>query len=253
MNDYSNYDSDVFSCTYEGQTAVICFKSESFIMAMNASKMHELLECLNAIEVDNNIKGLLTLHASEYERVAMTQEFIKSIQDKSGYVQKEMGVTRYGNSVKRLTLAINEFSKPSVVGLHGQVAIDSFGWFLACDYRIASGRLSIEFPALELGVVPAGAVSFFMKRQLGATKTMEILMGGRTILADEAKELCLVSELTDKDQLKASCMAKLEEFYKVPGASTLNLTKQLLRPKTYELEEHFEMSSRLMWNSIIDA
>ena len=47
-------------------------------------------------------------------------------------------------------------------------------------------------------------------------------------------------------------IAKLEEFYKVPGASTLNLTKQLVRPKTYELEEHFEMTSRLMWNSIID-
>ncbi|NOQ80862.1 MAG: hypothetical protein GQ546_15840 [Gammaproteobacteria bacterium] len=252
MNDYSNYDSDIFSCTYEGQTAVISFKSESFIMAMYASKMHELLECLNAIEVDHNIKGLLTLHAAEYERVAMTQEFIKSIQDKSGYVQKEMGVTRYGNSVKRLTLAINEFSKPSVVGIHGQVAIDSFGYLLACDYRFATDDLSIEFPALELGVVPAGAVSFFMKHQLGATKTLEILMGGKTILADEAKELSLISEITSEEQLKTACLAKLEEFYAVPGASTLNLTKQLIRPKTYELEEHFEMSSRLMWNSIID-
>lgn len=252
MNDYSNYDGDIFSCVYEGQTAVIYFKSESYIMAMNASKMHELLECLNAIEVDNNIKGLLTLHASEYERVAMTQEFIKSIQDKSGYVQKEMGVTRYGNAVKRLTLATNEFSKPSVVGIHGKIAIDSFGCFLACDYRVATDEISIEFPALELGVVPAGAVSFFMMRQLGATRTMEILMQGKTILADEAKEMCLVSEVTSKEQLKAACIAKLEEFYKVPGASTLNLTKQLVRPKTYELEEHFEMTSRLMWNSIID-
>ena len=56
MNDYSNYDSDVFSCTYEGQTAVIYLKSESFKMAMNVSIMHEMLECLNAIEIDNNIK-----------------------------------------------------------------------------------------------------------------------------------------------------------------------------------------------------
>jgi enoyl-CoA hydratase/carnithine racemase len=252
MNDYSNYDSDVFSCTYEGQTAVIFFKSESFIMAMNATKMHELLECLNSIEVDPNIKGVLTLHAAEYERVSMTKAFIKSIQDKPGYVQKEMGVTRYGNAVKRLTLAINEFSKPSVVGIHGQVAIDSFGYFLACDHRVATKCLSIEFPSLELGVVPAGAVSFFMSRQLGATKTLQILMSGKTILADEAEDLCLVSELTTKEDLKAKCLAKLEEFYKVPGSSTLNLTKQLVRPKTHELEEHFEMSSRLMWNSIID-
>lgn len=252
MKDFSNYDSDIFSCVYEGDTAVISFKSESYLMALNASKMHEILECLNAIEVDPKIRGIMTLHLAEYERVAMTRDFIKSIQDKSGYVQKEMGVTRYGNAIKRLTLAINEFSKPSVVGVHGQVAIDTFGCFLACDYRIATDSLSVEFPSLHLGVVPAGAVSFFMRRQLGATRTMEILMAGKTILADEAKELCLISEISTEEQLKAACMAKLQEFYSIPGASTLNLTKQLIRPKTYELEEHFDMSSRLMWNSIID-
>lgn len=252
MNDFSNYDSDVFSCTYEGQTAVICFKSESLKMAMDASKMHKMLECLNAIELDNNIKGILTLHTAEYERIEILQNFIKSIQKETGYVQKEMGVTRYGNSVKRLTLAINEFSKPSVVAIRGQVSIDSFGYFLACDYRIASDDLSIEFPGLKIGVTPAGAVSFFMARQLGATKTMQILMSGQSIDADEAKDLCLVSEVVSVEQLKAASLAKLEEMYKVPG-STLNLTKQLVRPKTFELEEHFEVSSRLMWNTIIDS
>jgi len=40
-------------------------------------------------------------------------------------------------------------------------------------------------------------------------------------------------------------------MYQMPG-NTLNLTKQLIRPKTYELEEHFETASRLMWNSIVD-
>lgn len=251
MNDYSNYDSDVFSCVFEGQTAIICLKSESFKMAMDASQMHDILECLNSIEVDDNIKGILTIHTAEYEHVEVLQNFIKSIQKQSGYVQKEMGVTRYGNSVKRLTLAINEFSKPNVVAVRGPVSIDSFGYFLACDYRIAADDLSIEFPGLQLGVTPVGAVSFFMTRQLGATQTMQILMAGKAITATEAKDLCLVSDIVPIEQLKTAGLAKLEEMYQVPG-TTLNLTKQLIRPKTYELEEHFDISSRLMWNSIID-
>lgn len=251
MNNYSNYESDVFSCTYEGQTAVIYLKSESFKMAMDASKMHDMLECLNSIELDDNIKGLLTIHETEYERIEVLKDFIQSIQKRSGYVQKEMGVTRYGNAVKRLTLAINEFSKPSVVAFQGKVSIDAFGYFLACDYRVAADDLSVEFPGLQIGVTPVGAVAFFMTRQLGATQTMEILMAGKPISAHEAKELCLVSEVVSDAQLKSASLAKLEEMYQVPG-STLNLTKQLTRPKTYELEEHFDMSSRLMWNSIID-
>lgn len=251
MNDYSNYESEVFSCVYEGETAVICLKSGAFTMSMDTSKMHEMLECLNSIEVDHNIKGILTLYTADYERIDILNEFIQSIQKKTGYVEKEMGVTRYGNSVKRLTLAINEFSKPSVVVIKGEVSIDSFGYFLACDYRIASNDLSIEFPGLQIGVIPAGAVSFFMNRQLGSTKTMEILMSGKAIQADEAKDLCLVSAVVTDDKLKAAGLSKLAEMYQVPGL-TLNFTKQLIRPKTFELEEHFEVSSSLMWNSIID-
>ncbi|WP_198265331.1 enoyl-CoA hydratase/isomerase family protein [sulfur-oxidizing endosymbiont of Gigantopelta aegis] len=251
MKDYSDFDSEIFSCQYEGETAVICLKAESFRMAMDASKMHEMLDCLNTIEVDKNIKGILTLHTAEYERIELLQTFIKSIQKKSGYVQKEMGVTRYGNAVKRLTLAINEFSKPNIVAIRGQVSIDSFGFFLACDYRIAADDLCIEFPGLKIGVTPVGAVSFFMNRQLGMTKTMEILQNGETIDAQEANSLSLVSEVVSGDDLKATCLAKLDAMYQVPGA-TLSLTKQLVRPKTYELEEHFDVSSRLMWHSIID-
>lgn len=251
MKDYSNYDTDVFSCTFEGETAVICLKSESFKMALESSQMHEMLECLNAIEVNNDIKGILALDTAVYEGVDTLKGFIQSIQKESGFVQKEMGVTRYGNSVKRLTLAINEFSKPCVVGIQGQVPIDSFGYFLACDYRVATEDLCIEFPGLKLGVTPTGAATFFMDRQLGATKTMEIIMSGEAISAEKAKDLSMVSEIVPVDQLKSACLAKLEELYWPPGM-TLNLTKQLVRPKNSELEEFFEKSSRLMWNSIID-
>lgn len=90
MSDYSNYDSDVFSCTYEGHTAVICLKSESFKMAMDASKMHEMLECLNAIEVDSSIKGILTLHTAEYERLDVLQDF-KVNPERNGVCTKRNG------------------------------------------------------------------------------------------------------------------------------------------------------------------
>lgn len=251
MNDYSNYESDVFSCTYEGATAVICLKSESLRMAMDSSMMLEVLECLNAIEVEQSIKGVLMLHTATYERVEVLKEFIQSIQKESGYVQKEMCVTRFGNTVKRLTLAINGFTKPLVVGILGQVPIDSFGYYLACDYRVASDDLSIEFPGLQIGVTPAGAASYYMKKQLGSTKTLQLFTTGKSISAQEAKELCLVSEVVPREQIKAVGLAQLDEFYKIPG-STLNYTKQLVRPRTHELEEHFELCSRLMWNSIID-
>ncbi len=251
MTDYSNYDSDVFSCQYEGDTAVICLKANSLKMTTDPHHFHDILECMNTIEVDADIKGILALNTVKYGRIEALQAFIKSIQKQSGYVQKEMGVTRYGNSVKRLTLAINDFSKPCVVGIEGQVAIDGFGFFMACDQRVAADDLSIEFPGLEIGVTPMGAVALYMSRQMGANKALEILMSKDPVKAEEAKQLGFVTTVVPKEQVKEECMRRLQEMYRIPGV-TLSLTKQLIRPKTYELEEHFELSSRLLWSSIVD-
>ncbi len=251
MTDYSNYDSDVFSCQYEGDTAVICLKANSLKMTTDPHHFHEMLECMNSIEVDENIKGILALHTVKFERIAALQSFIESIQKESGYVQKEMGVTRYGNSVKRLTLAINDFSKPCVVGIQGRVAVDAFGFFMACDQRVAADDLSIEFPGLDIGVTPMGAVALYMSRQMGATKALEILMSKEPVKAEEANQLGFVTTVVPKEQVKEECMKRLQEMYKIPGV-TLSMTKQLIRPKTYELEEHFELSSRLLWSSIVD-
>ncbi len=252
MTDYSDFESDVFSCKYEDETAVICLKADSFKLTTDPHHFHDMLECMNSIEVDEKIKGILALHTVRFERIKNMQTFIQSIQKESGYVQKEMGVTRYGNSVKRLTLAINDFSKPCVVGIQGQTVIDAFGFFMACDQRIAGEDLSIEFPGLDIGVTPMGAVAFYMSRQMGANKALEILMSKDPVNAEEAKQLGFVTTVVPTEQVKEECRKRLEEMYKVPGV-TLSLTKQLIRPKTYELEEHFELSSRLLWSSIVDS
>jgi len=251
MNDFSNYSSSVFSCIFEDQTAVISLKEASYKIAHDVSHVQDLLACINSIEMNQAIRGVLIQQTEHNERIEFLETFIQSIQHESGYVKKEMGVTRYGNSIKRITLALNDFSKPIVIAISGSVTIDSFGYFLACDYRVAEDNMNIECPGLTIGITPMGAVPFYLKRQLGTTKTMEILMSGKNISADEARELSIVSEVVPGEQLKETCLAKLESFYQVPG-QTLNFTKQLVRPKTFELEEYFEMSSRLIWNSIID-
>ena len=251
MKDYSNYVSEVFSCTFKEQTATICLKEERYKLANEVSHVHDLLDCINFIEMSKEVRGVIIQHEADFEWVEELKNVIQSIQKESGYVKKEMGVTRYVNSIKRITLALNDFSKPIVVAIKGKIAIDSFGYFLPCDYRIATEDMRIEFAGLEIGITPMGAAPFFLKRQLGTTKTMELLMSGQSLSAHEAKELCLVSEVVPAEDLNAACMKKMQEFYLVPG-QTLNFTKQLVRPKTYELEEYFEMSSRLIWNSIID-
>lgn len=112
MKDFISYTSDVFSCTFKKQTAVISLKEECYKLANEISHEHDLLDCINSIEMNREIKGILIQHKADFERVEELKNFIQSIQKASGYVKKEMGVTRYANSIKRITLALNDFSSP---------------------------------------------------------------------------------------------------------------------------------------------
>jgi len=251
MKDYSNYDSEIFSCAIKGNTAVLSPQEKAFKVSLDGSYLHEFIECLNSIEMDESIKGILILDTSEYKGVENLQTFIESLHaEKASYV-KEKGVTRYGNAAKLLTLGLNQFSKPIVVGIQGDVPIDSFGYFMACDYRVAASDVQIKFPGMDLGITPTGAVTFFLSKEIGPSRTLDLFLSADNISATRAEQLNIVQEVADINALEQRCLDKLEQYYNHPEL-VLNMSKQLIKAKNYEIEEHFERSIRLLWNSVLN-
>jgi enoyl-CoA hydratase/carnithine racemase len=251
MKDFEGYDSNIFSCSQEGETAIIYLKKEAFRMSINASYLQDMLECINKIERDETIKGLLMINLEDFNGIENFENFIQAIKNESGYVKKEMAVARFGNTIKRLTMSINEFIKPTVVCVQGDVAVGHFGFFMAFDYRIASDNMQIEFPALKMGITPTGATSFYFARQLGPTLAAELLLSGKTISAEDAYAYGIVSKLVPKAELKVAALKKLEELYEIPALG-YSMTKQMVNPQKHELENYFERSTRAMWSTIID-
>ena len=115
MKDFKGYESNIFSCEREGQTAVILLKEEAFRMSTDASYLQDMLDCIKNIEKDDAIKGLLVQCTEEYNGIKNIQDFVNSIKKISGHVKKEMVVRRYGSSVRRMTLRINKLHKPRIM------------------------------------------------------------------------------------------------------------------------------------------
>lgn len=251
MQEFKGYDSDIFSCGLEGETAVINLKKEAFRMSIKASYLQDMLECITRIERDDTVKGLLIFNVEDFNGIENFETFVQDIKNESGYVKKEMAVGRYGNTIKRLTMSINGFTKPTVVCVQGNVAVGHFGFFMAFDFRIASDDMQIEFPAIKMGIAPTGATSFYFARQLGPTLAAELLLSGKTISAEDAYAFGIVSKLVPKAELKAAAMKKLEELYEIPALG-YSMTKQMINPNKNELENYFERSTRAMWSTIID-
>ena len=251
MTDFKNFKSEAFSCEFAKNTAILTLKKDAFEVNFETSSMHSFLECLNKIEMDKNVKGVLLLDPPAYHGVENIKAFLELLRSTKGSYQKEKGVTRFGNSSKRLTLTFNEFSKPIVVGIEGQVPIDSFGYFMACDNIIATSDLSIEFPGLEFGIIPTGAVTFFLNKEIGPRKTLDICLSGNKIDAKKAKKIGIVSQIVKNNLLRQTCLDKLQVYYSHPEQAVI-MSKQLIKARSFDLERFFERSTRLMWNAVLN-
>ncbi len=248
---FDNIKEDAFECGFEQDTAIITLKEKAFSVNFEKSYLHSFLDCLNEIEMDDHVKGVLIMDPPTFQGVENVKSYIELLQSSRGSYQKEKGVTRYGNTSKRLTLTLNDFSKPIIAGVEGRGPIDSFGYFMACDYVIATEDLIVEFPGLELGVTPIGAVSFFLNKEIGPSRTLDLFLSGEVINAQSALDLGMVRQVVENDQLKQACLNKLQVYYS-HSDQVIVMSKQLIKARSYDLEHFFERSIGLMWNAVLN-
>jgi enoyl-CoA hydratase/carnithine racemase len=250
MIKFNGFENEAFSCELDQDTAVLTLKKKAFSVDFKSNSLHCFLDCLNEVELNNDVKGVLLIDPPAYHGVDNIKDFLELLSNTTGSYQREKGVTRYGNSLKRLTLTFNEFSKPIMVGIEGRVPVDSFGYFMACDNIIGAEDLSIEFPGLEFGIIPTGAVTFFLNKEIGPRKTLDMCLSGEIIDANNAEKLGMISKIVKNSELRQACLDKLEVYYSHPEQAVL-MSKQLIKARSFDIERFFERSTRLMWNAVL--
>jgi enoyl-CoA hydratase/carnithine racemase len=70
---------------------------------------------------------------------------------------------------------------------------------LACDMIVASESAQFGQPEILLGIIPGGGGTQRLARVMGKQRAMELVLTGRRISADEAKELGIVTKLAPAD------------------------------------------------------
>jgi len=252
MLNCSTFDTSVFDFEQVGDTGIMRLKDESLRLSMDPCFLRYFLDYLNAIEDDEDIKGLLIVDSPVYHGVDDIKSLISDLQHEQHMIFKKKVFQQYGTTAKRMTLALNEFHKPLVVALEGLVPIDLFGYFMACDAIIASDDLSIEFPSYDFGMAPIGAVTFFLQKEIGVRNTMNLYLSHPKLDAEAAQNYALVDQVVEKDKLIETALAKLSEYYAFSETS-LVMTKQVCKVKSSELNDFFEDNVRLMWNACLTA
>jgi enoyl-CoA hydratase/carnithine racemase len=96
---------------------------------------------------------------------------------------------------QRIIRRLRNLPIPTVAAVEGGAFGVSWSLAMACDMIFAAADAKFGAPFLEFGLVPDGGVAWFLTQQLGRARAAEIIFSGRTLGAEEALALGLISRI----------------------------------------------------------
>jgi len=98
-----------------------------------------------------------------------------------------------------------ELFKPTIAAVHGPCVGYGLTGVLFCDFVIASTDAVFGFPEVSIGV-PTIVGAIRLPPRVGWANAMELLLTGKPVSAERAKEIGLVWKLVEPEQLQAEAL-----------------------------------------------
>ncbi|MBY5941537.1 enoyl-CoA hydratase/isomerase family protein [Halomonas sp. DP5N14-9] len=101
---------------------------------------------------------------------------------------------------------VRQISKPIIAAVAGFALGGGCELALLCDMIIASDDAQFGQPEIKLGILPGIGGSQRLARSVGKAMAMDLVLTGRNIGAQEAKEIGLVARVVPKDELMQNAL-----------------------------------------------
>ncbi|HEU4391522.1 MAG TPA: enoyl-CoA hydratase-related protein [Blastocatellia bacterium] len=181
-----------------GRVAVITVNRPDKLNALNTQTRRDILEALDQLELDEEIRVVVITGAGQKAFVAGA--------DISEFAGKTAVDQRAVMKGRRAFDAVEDFPKPVIAMINGFALGGGCELALACDIRVASKTAKLGQPEIKLGIIPGGGGTQRLTRLVGEGKAMELILTGDMIGADEAEKLGLVNYVVEPDQLETKTM-----------------------------------------------
>ncbi len=123
-------------------------------------------------------------------------------------------VRRGAEALHQAIIDLRRIPYPVIAAINGPAAGAGFSLALACDMRVSSSAAFFAPAYGRIGASPDGGMTYFLPRVVGPSKALEILLEDPNMSAADAKELGLVREVVEPDELMTSARALADELAK---------------------------------------
>jgi 2-(1,2-epoxy-1,2-dihydrophenyl)acetyl-CoA isomerase len=134
--------------------------------------------------------------------------------------------------------------KPVVAAVNGVAAGAGFSIAMACDLVLASAEAVFTVAYSRIGASPDGSMTYFLVRQLGTRRAMELYLTNRVLTAQEAAAWGLVTEVLPAAGFLDAALERAAQLAAGPTAA-YGLAKELFYQSfNNQLETQLELEAR---------
>jgi len=141
--------------------------------------------------------------------------------------------------------------KPVVAAINGSCVGIGLTQALMCDVRFAAAGAKFAASFARRGLIAEYGVSWILPRLTGWGVALDLLLSGRTFLADEAAELGLVKEVVPPEHLMKRAMEYAEDIAQnCSPASMAIIKRQTYGDAMREVEQASDRAEALLHESL---
>jgi len=118
--------------------------------------------------------------------------------------------------------------KPVIAAINGPCAGLGFVMAMMCDIRFASAGAKLTTAFARRGLIAEYGLSWVLPRVAGISAALDLLLSGRTFLAEEAERLGVVDRLTEEGQAAENAHAYAVELARYSSPASMATIKRQL-------------------------
>ncbi len=208
--------------------AILTF-SRGKVNALNGAVINELRNCLESIEVDDQVKAVILTGSGKFFSFGFDiPEFLPYTKDQ---------FTEFLTGFADLYSYIFLYPKPVIGALNGHTVAGGCMLALACDYRVMTrGKGKISLNEIGFGAsVFAGTVEM-LRFLVGSAQAQNILCSGAMYSPEEALDMGMVQELASEEDLMRAAMNAAGNLSSKPSAAFASIKFLLRKPVADEMK-----------------
>jgi len=142
---------------------------------------------------------------------------------------------------------VRKVSKPIVAAVAGYCLGGGCELAMNCDIILAAENATFGQPEVNVGIMPGAGGTQRLTRAVGKYKSMEMILTGRSISAEEAHRIGLVNKIVPAESLLEEAKKLANEIASKPPLSVRAAKQAILRAQDTTLEVGLEFERRAFY------